>query len=143
MELSSLKRDTAAVEGGQWVGDIPNSAGLRLRVRGMSSKAFQATLSRLTRGLSREDRERDGSPTAEASVRVLGEAIGDCILLEWDGLTEVGEPLAYTPERAKAMLPDPKFEPFLDCVVWAARVVDNGRATVAEETGKNSPAPSA
>lgn len=137
MDINNLKRDTSRIEAGEWVGEIPNMGELRLRVRGMGSKLYTATLSRLTRAVPREDRLRDGSLTPHAALRVMGQAMHEHILLDWDGLEQDGKPLKYDKELALTWLTDPDYRPFLDAVVYAASVVENGRTETQEAIEKN------
>lgn len=137
MDISSVKRDSAAIEAGQWVGDIPGMGTLRLKVRGSGSAVYTATLSRLSRAVERAERNRDGSLKTEAATRVMGTAMHQAVLLDWDGLTDNGKPVPYDKELALTMLTSPDYRPFLDAVVFAASVVENGREQIEEDLGKN------
>jgi hypothetical protein len=138
MDISALKRDSAKVEAGEWVSDIPGMEDVRLRVRGLSSPTVVAMRSRKERKVSRDGRERDGALKAGVAMGILGEVLHECVLLDWDGLTKAGQPLPYDPEQAKEWLTNPDFTPFADAVVWAANVVDKGRAGEAEDMGNGS-----
>jgi hypothetical protein len=137
MELSALKRDVATVESGEWVGGIPDMGALRLKVRGFSSQAYQTALGRLMRAVSREERERDGSIKPNASRRVMGEAMHETILLDWQGIESDGAALPYSKEKALELLTDPTYGPFQEAVAFAARFVDSARAEETEEIVKN------
>ena len=139
MELAGLKRDSAKVEAGEWVSDIPGFGDARLRVRGLESSVFATLRSRKERKVARDDRERDGSLKPAAARRVFGEALAECILLEWDGLTEGGKPLPYDEARAREFCTNPDFSPFADAVVWAASYVDRARVADKAEVGNGSP----
>jgi len=141
MDIESIKVDPGLIEGGQWVSDIPEMGDLRLRVRGLSSPQATALRTRLLRGLSKKEREPDGSPKHEAALRIGGQVLLECVLLEWDGITSGGKSVPYSKKQAEAWLTDPRYRNFGDAVAWAAQVVDKGRAEIAEEIAGNSPAP--
>ncbi|MBB4000968.1 hypothetical protein [Aurantimonas endophytica] len=142
MDISSLKRDSKKVEAGEWVGDIPGMEDVRLRVRGLSSPTVAALRSRKERKVSREGRERDGQLKTDVALVIFGEILHEAVLLEWDGITSDGKPLPFDADIAKVWLTDPDFTPFADAVVWAAQVVDKGRAGDQEEVGNGSRRPS-
>ncbi|KKB09407.1 hypothetical protein [Devosia chinhatensis] len=143
MDISALKRDSASITAGQWVGDIPGMGDVRLRVRGLSSPIVVQTRSRLERKVPRDQRERDGSLKADVALDVFGQVLHEVVLLDWDGLTDGGKAVPYDKALAHQWLTDPDFAFFGDAVVWAAQIVDKGRAEDAEATGGNSEAPSA
>lgn len=140
MEISALKRSperAAAIEAGEWVDRIPMMGDVRLRVRGIGSKSYQAMLGRLFRAVPREGRNRDNSLKTDVAAKLTGEAMAEHILLDWDGLTESGEPLPFSKDLAKEWLTDPEYEQFQTAVLWASSVVQNGREEVAEALEKN------
>lgn len=143
MEINSLKRDSAAVSAGQWVGDIPGLGDVWLRVRGLSSPVVVAVRSRKERVVPRDQRERDGSLKPEVGLVVFGEVLHEAVLLDWDGLTDGGEPVPYSAEIAKQWLTDPDLAFFADAVVYAAQIVDKGKITAQGALEGNSKAPSA
>jgi hypothetical protein len=142
MEISTLKRDSAAVAAGQWVGDIPGMGDVRLRVRGLSSPIVVAVRSRKERKVPRDQRERDGSLKPEIGLVIFGEVLHEAVLLEWDGLTDGGNPVPYSAEMAEQWLTDPDFAFFADAVVYAAQIVDKGQVDAKGELAGNSGAPS-
>lgn len=138
MKISSLKRDSAAIEAGQWIDNIPQMGDLRLRVRGFGSKAFVTAQAKLARAVPKDERMRDGQLFPATAIRVLGEAAAEALLLEWDGLTDdADKPLAYDAKLAKTWCTEPDYRHFLDAVVWASQVVENGRSEQTEAIEKN------
>jgi hypothetical protein len=137
MDISNFKRNVAASEGGEWVGDIPGFGDARLKVRGIGSKLYTEVVARLSRAAPAEDRMRDRSLKPEATMRIMGQAMHEAVLLDWDGFSDGGKALPYDKALAELWLTEPEFRPFLDAVVWAAGVVENGRAEEAKELEKN------
>lgn len=140
MEINSIKRDSAVIKAGTWVGDIPEMGDLRLRVRGLTSPQVVTLRSSLERKAPKSDRNRDGSLKNDASIRIFSEVLYSAVLLEWEGITEDGKPVPYNADVAKEWLTNPDYRAFADAVTWAANAVDNGNAENVEELAKNSPA---
>lgn len=137
MDIQSLSIDVAAVEGGQWVGDLPGMGDLRLLVRGFSAPKVQALRARKLRRLPKPDRERDGQPKFEAAMRITAEVLHEAVLLGWEGLSDGGKPVKYDPDLAREWLTDPRFQRFADAVAMAAQIVDNGDAEATEDLAGN------
>lgn len=137
MDISTIKKDPEKIDEGQWVSDIPDMGDLRLKVRGLSSVKFRNARAKLERAVVKKDRERDGSLKPSVAMRVMGEAMAETGLIDWDGLTEGGNPVKYNKTLAREWLTNPAFESFLDACVWAARVVDAGEEDVEKEVSEN------
>jgi len=135
MDIQSVKRDSAAVEGGRWVSDIPGMGDLRLKVRGFTSQQARALRARLERAVPNDGRDRDGRLTIDAQVQVVQQVLLQEILLDWDGLTDAGEAIGYNRDLAEKWLTDPDYMPFSDAVTYAAGVVDRSRGD--EESAGN------
>lgn len=138
MDINSIKKDSSLIAGGQWVGDIPDFGDVRLRVRGLTSPQVVTLRSRLERAVPKNERNRDGTLKYEANIRVFGQVLSEAVLLEWEGITDGGEPVPYTKEQAANWLTDPDFRTFADAVTWAASVVDGGNADATDELAGNS-----
>lgn len=131
MKLSDIKRNTAAIAEGQWVGDLDGMGDLRLKVRGISTPSVMATKAAKERAALKKDRTRDGKLTPEAENRIWGEVMAEVILLDWDGVNdEKGKPLPYDQKLAFELCTHPEWAMFAVAVVEAAGRVD------AENTGK-------
>ena len=137
MDINSLSVDIDAIQEGQWVGDLPGMGDLRLRVRGFMSPKVQSLRARKLRALPKVDRERDGQPKFEAALRVTAEVLHEAVLLDWDGLSDGGKPVKYSPDLARQWITDPSFQRFADAVAMAAQIVDNGDAEAVEEMAGN------
>lgn len=137
MEISNFKRDTDAIETGKWVDGIPGMGELRLKVRGIGSRLYLSRVAALSRQRPREDRNADNSLKPDVAIEISGRAVYETILLDWDGLTDGGDPVKYSKDLALEWCTNPDYRPFLDAVFWAAQVVERGEASVREELAKN------
>ena len=93
MDIGAFKRDVSAVEEGRWVGDeeVPDLAGVRVKVRGLSSQPARALFDRKQRMVPKKERNRDGSIRTAAFARIMREMIEEWALVEVEGLTEKGK----------------------------------------------------
>lgn len=137
MDIKGLKRDSASIEGGRWVTNIPGMGSMKLRVRGFGSSAYERGLARHMRAIDRTEREADGQPLPEALERAIRAAIHENILLDWAGLESDGKPLKYDADLAMEWLTHTDYKRFYRAVEWAAGVVDNGDAAATKVLEKN------
>lgn len=137
MKLNAMKVNSRAIEAGEWVGTLPEMGDLELRVRGIGNTEYRALYTRLVDALPRTDKV-DGRPTPDAAERVVIECVVETILLDWRGVEDdVGNPVAFNKDQARALLSDPDFRPFRDAVMVAAARVSDSRAADAEAAAKN------
>lgn len=89
---------------GEWIDDIPDNPGLRLKVRSQRYKFFKVAHERLTRKYQKVKRD---IPDDE-----WGAILADHILVDWDAseadgpivLKQKGKIVPYSPELAKTVL---------------------------------------
>jgi len=137
MDISKIRRNVKAITEGEWVSNIPGAGELRLKVRGMTAPEVREFRSKLERSASAEDRHPDGTLRGDKSMEILAETLFEKVLLDWDGLTDDGNPVKYSPALAKEWLTNPEYEEFGDAVVWAAHSVDRLRIKKTEEIAGN------
>lgn len=90
------------LSGGEWIDDIADNPGLRLKVRSQLYKFYKNAVERLNRKAGKR-----GISDVE-----FGAALADHILVDWDFkdadgplvVTNKGKPVPYSPEIAKAVL---------------------------------------
>jgi hypothetical protein len=125
MKASAFKRDSSRVEAGEWVDDIPGFPGIRLKVRGLQSLAFSDAQAKLQRQIPSHKRGEDGSIEPALAYAVMGKAMQQAVLLDWDGLEDDdGKPLAYDADLAMTWLTDMDYSHFAEAVMAAGQVVD-------------------
>ena len=95
--------------GGEWIDDISDHPGLRLRVRSSRFKPYRVALSAFYRANNKNINTDEGFVDAQADA---GEYAAKHLLIDWDmskakgvnALTDDGRPVAYSPEVALAVL---------------------------------------
>lgn len=137
MDLSDIKRDVKSIEEGQWVEDLIGMGDIRLKVRGMTSNDVVMFRAAKERAIPRNMRDRQGNLLPKTAMNLLREVLIEKVLIDWDNLTEGGQPVPYSKEKARQLLTDESMIVFADAVVQAAQIVDNGNASTQEEVTGN------
>lgn len=118
MELSSLKVNLSNIEQGAWVKHIPGLGDIALKVRGFGNSDYERVSSELIAAVPVSARSDE-----KESMRIATTLLVDTVLLDWSGLTEAGEPVPFTKEKAFELLSDPAYREFANGVSWAAQRV--------------------
>lgn len=140
MKLSSLKVDPAAIEGGEWIGNIPEMGDLEVCVRGLNNAKYRRLQSKLIDAVPRQKRP-GGRVDPDEQDRITATCLNATVLLDWRGLEgEDGQPLPYSQDLAAELLSKPEFRRFREGVIWAAAQVGEERAASDEDDAGNSPA---
>lgn len=120
MKISDLEEIGRRIEEGDWIGNLPGLAGLRLKVRGLRNSQFERLQAKLVRKAAPGGRRL----TIDESESITAECLLQTVLLDWDGLTgENDEPVAFSEDMARRLLTDPHFAAFKGAVIYAADVV--------------------
>jgi hypothetical protein len=143
MKMSSIRFDSARLEGGEWVAAIPGLDGLRLKVRGQGNLDDRRVQARQLDALGPEDRDEAGHLSPEAIDRLTGERLLDTVLLDWEGVeaedatpeTPKAEP--YGRDLARPYLTHPDYRVFQNGVARAAAQVAQRAATRREADAKH------
>ena len=124
MEIATLRRDMAAIDGGRWVAadEVPDLRDIRIKVRGLGSAQAREALARM---------QRDGVSGNDAIQAVTN----SICFMEIEGLTQDGKPL--TADDIRDQLADPAMEPVALLVLKAIERVDATREAKAEALSKN------
>lgn len=138
MKLSALKVDAAAIETGEWVGDLPGSGDLRLKVRGYQNAQFRRLQQRLIDAVPR-DKRRGGRVDPDEIDKITSTCLGSTVLLDWSGLEdESGAAIPYSKEMATELLTKPEYRQFREAVIYAATVVGEADAAADKADEGNS-----
>lgn len=137
MKLNDLKVNAKAVEEGAWVDNIPDLAGVRLKVRGANNRDWRRLQQRLIEAVPRKKRV-GGRIDPEEQDKITTSLLVGAGLQDWDGLeSEDGQPLAFSKKLAQELLENPEFARLRDGAMWACTMVAEQDAAAAEETAKN------
>ena len=143
MKISSLKIDSARVEQGVWVGNIPELDDAELLVRGWNNVSFRRLQQKLIRALPRSQRsgaQLDPKVQDQINARCMRETI----LFGWRRIEDDdGNEIPYDKELAGKWLEDPDMRTFYEGVMWASMNVAEETAEEEEAIEKNLPPPSA
>ena len=113
MDLNALKTDSTLSASGVWL----EYEDARLKIASATSPAYKRAIAQAVRTLSQRQQRDPGE-----LQRVTAEAMAKHILLDFQGLTERGKPLANTPEnRAKILA----IEPLRDWIALQAQDLSN------------------
>lgn len=137
MDIGNLNK-TVDLGEGDWIGDIPDMEGIEFRVRSTNYKPFRVA----TAGLARRSGKKLNTDAGLNDFNVAtGKPLADHILIDWRGLTENGQPLEYTRDKAVAILTaDDDFgigAKFRRGVEWAGDQVAERLNTQAKEASGN------
>lgn len=143
MKLSSIRIDSARLEGGDWVSDIPGLGDIRLKVRGLGNLDYRRLHAKLVDQVSEADRDEDGAIRPKVLDAITADLALNTLLVGWDGVEhddstpEVRMFEPFTPETATRYLTNPDYRAFLVGVIYAADQVAERAAAKAEVEAKN------
>src|SRR5262245_51267024 len=98
MKLSEAKVNVAVQEEGDWVDNIPELPGVRIKTRGANNRAWRRMSTRLYDSIPRSKRI-GGRVEPETMDGIMTNLLVECGTLDWDGLqNDDGTPLTYSKE---------------------------------------------
>ncbi len=141
MKLSSIQVDSARAEQGDWVENIPDLPGIRIKARGTNNMDYRILEGRLVREIPKTERVEGVAPIDQD--RIAGTLLLETVVLDVEGLTEEDgtTPLKYTKELGKQLLLDPDFKVFQAGAAYAGSVVAQRRKATETTDAKNSQTP--
>lgn len=127
--LELTEEQKAAAEQGAWVSDIPELAGVRLKVRGAQNKDWRRMAQRLINAVPRSKRI-NGVLDPDEADRVSAAILLNTGLLDWEGIEgDDGQPIPYDKKKAAQYLAGERFRAG---VQYACEQVANGLQEEAE-----------
>jgi hypothetical protein len=126
MKLSAIKIDPALSEQGDWVENIPDLPGIRIKARGTNNSDYRALEAKLVREIPRAERIEGVSPKEQD--RIAGQLLLQTVVLDVEGLEDDdNKPLAYTRELGAKLLLDPEFRVFQAGAAYAGSIIAQRR----------------
>jgi hypothetical protein len=130
MDLNEISIDPIRVEQGAWIdtglGDI------RVKMRGSNNSDWLALYIKLDAAIPNIMRKQTAKFIAERE-RIESECIVQAGLLDWQGITEGGEPLPFSVENARRLIFDPKYKAFRSvCKYVADRIATESDLALAD-----------
>ncbi len=122
MKLSKV--DSALIEQGCWVDDIPGFPGIRIRARGAGNSDYRVMQGKMIREVPRE--RRPGGIIAPADEdRINGTLMLETVVIDIEGITENDEvtPIPYTKELGAKLFLDPDFREWRSAAEYCAAIV--------------------
>jgi len=137
MKLSATKVDSALIEQGDWVENIPDLPGIRIKARGTNNADYRMLEGKLVREIPRAQRVEGVSP--EDQDRIAGRLLLETVVLDIDGITEDDDvtPIKYTRELGAKLFLDPDYRVWAAGAAYAGSVVAQRRKASAETETKN------
>jgi len=133
MKLSSLKIDSAKLEAGAWVKDLPGCGDLAVKVRSYESRAARDARAKATSDIL-FDRRKAGLSAADQDA-VSAKVAAEALLIDVKNFTD-DDGVELTVDQARALLGDPDYAALLGAITWAASVmVEKGVAELAADVG--------
>ena len=137
VDISSFRRDAAAMRDGEWVDPGPEFGGMRLKCRFLGYQYLDAVAAQ-TRALARQ-LGGEGLISSEQRSRINVDAMIETGLIDVEGLSEGGQ--AVTIERFVALLRDPNYREMVSlCFECCSRVGRQRQAAMEEAAGNWSAA---
>lgn len=109
MKISELEVDQKIVEEGQWVSNIPELTGVRLKVRGSNNRDWRRMAQRLINAVPRKHRV-NGVLDPDEADRISATILLNTGLLDWEGIEDdEGKPIPYDKKKAAQYLAGERF----------------------------------
>ena len=142
MKLSAVKIDSARLETGAWVGDIPEMGDLRLQVRGLSNEDAVKLRGKLVDAVPKAQK-MNGRVDPDIAEDITTRVLAETVLLGWDGLTDDDDvAIPFTAAKALEILSDPDMAMFKGAVLYAAGTLAEAKGEALETDMGNSAKPS-
>jgi hypothetical protein len=128
MKLSVTKVDSAIIEQGAWVSDIPGLPGIRIKARGIGNNDYRALQGKLLREYPKEKRVDGAIPINDQDV-ITSKLMIETIVIDIDGITENDEvtPIKYDKALGAKLFTDPDFRVWLLAAEYAGTEIAGRR----------------
>ncbi|XUM25114.1 phage tail assembly chaperone (plasmid) [Bradyrhizobium oligotrophicum S58] len=121
MKLSDIAVNPALIEQGDWVEDLPDMPGIRIKARGLGNSDYRKLEAKLIRQVPRALRIEGLAPKDQD--RIMGRLLLETVVLDVQGLEDDSGPITYTRALGEKLLLDPEFARFRAAAATAAEIV--------------------
>ncbi|WP_316172411.1 hypothetical protein [Bradyrhizobium sp. SZCCHNRI2049] len=135
MKLSDIAVNPALIEQGDWVDNLPDMPGIRIKARGMGNADYRKLEAKLIREIPRAQRLEGLAPKDQD--RILGRLLLETVVLDVEGLEDDNGPMAYSRALGEQLLLDPQFQRFRAAAATAAEIVAQRQKAETEADAKN------
>jgi hypothetical protein len=144
MDINYIKQLHDSQKEGEWVDDLPMMGNLRLRVRSMNSPEVYKLQGKLQRNTPDSMKDEKGNINEDYADVIMSEVAIEAVLLDWENVTDNGDTVPYSKDKAREWLQGQGLSPFLNAVYFASQKVDQTIATrhAAMVGNLNAPLPS-
>lgn len=131
MDLKGLRTDPEKERGGVWR-TYPGTD-VEVRIARTRTDEYQ----REARRVARQERARSGKFDEKSILDAMAPVVAKLVILDWKNITENGQTVPYTPEKATEILRDPQLADFRDWILGVASDADNYRDVAIEMASGN------
>lgn len=135
MKLSDIAVNPDLIEHGDWVDNLPDMPGIRIKVRGINNADYRKLQARLIREIPRSQRLEGLTPKDEDAI--MSQLLLETIVLDVEGLEDDNGPIPYTRQLGEKLLFDPQFQRFRAAAATAADIVAQRRKAEIKDDAKN------
>jgi hypothetical protein len=136
VKISDIAVDPALIEQGDWVDNIPDMPGVRIKARGTNNADYRQLEAKLVRQIPRAQRNEGVAP--EDQDRIAGRLLLETVVLDVEGLEDdEGKPIKYSRALGEQLLLDPAFRTFQAAAAYAGGVIAGRRKAEEEADAKN------
>ncbi len=130
MDLTVFKTDSDLETGGVWV-DLDDVS--KIKVARSDNKNFTNKLTKLMTPY--KNAIRSNTLSEDIADKIMLKCMSETILVDWEGITEEGEPLEYTPDNAYRILKS--YKDFRNLVSSISEDLTNYKISSDKDTEKN------
>lgn len=134
MDLTRFKADPQLEDEGVWT-SIDAGTGARIKIARIGNRRYREAMTKRLKPYRRA--LRNGTLDERVTEQITAEVLAETVLLDWQGLTDGGTPLAYSAEAARTLLCDTRFKDFRDLVVEMASDLELYRQQDLKDAEKN------
>ncbi len=136
-KLNSFAVNAEAIEGGEWVEEIPDCGDLKIKTRGLGNSEWKRLNQTLVMALPRTERRNPKGLTPERQREITAKLLAHTCVLDWNLTDDDEKPIACSPASVFEIISNPKLGPLYDACLWAAAHIGDSREDDKKEDAGN------